>query len=380
MWTKEEEDKLIELYSNNFNIDLATVLNKTKSQIDNKGYRLKLNKSKELLSKVSSIGNSTRIANGGRNLTFDALKDIASKYKTRIDFIRGDEAAYQSARLKGYLGDICSHMTVIKFSIPQLILREITDSILNDKASYNNRKVLKPYEIDVYYEEFKLGFEYQGIAWHLNNKNDKIKSEMAIDKGINIIYIHERSRNYEEDIKHQLIELLSDINKITNNKITKKDILNCKVKNIYLDLYNKEELIQITKNYMTFYEFKMKERSVYRKLCKLKLIDEATSHMNDKKISKHNFNDSYMKLIINNYSNLTDFRVNELTMYKHIKRVEKDYLLNKLVRKPSYTIDEIKIKLNEYKTKTEFIKDNPKMYKFIRVNKLTKSIFNQFNG
>lgn len=377
MWTKQEIDLLIELFPNDYNINIAKKLNKTKSAIINQASRLGLKKSPKLLDKRNNSGNVARINNGGRNLTYESLKKIASNFKTRIDFIKGDGPAYNSARLKGYLDEICSHMTVMKFSIPQLILREITDTILNTKASYNNRKVIKPYEIDVYYEEFSLGFEYQGIAWHLNNKNDIIKSEMIKEKNINVFYIYEYndSRNYEKDIKDQLMKNIILINSITNKKISKNTILNCKVKNIYLELYNKEELIQIAKKYDDFNEFKTNEFSIYRKLCKMKLISEATEHMSNKKIAKHNFSDEYIISIINKYDNLTDFRTNEMTIYKHIKRKSKDYLLNGLKRKPSYTIEEIKNKINQYKTKTDFIKNNQKMYKYIRVNKLTKTIF-----
>jgi len=373
MWTKREEGDLIILYPNMFNIDIANILGKTKSQIDNKAHRLGIKKSKLLLTNVSKFGNQKRIEMGGRNLTFENLKGIALKYKTRIDFIHGDGPAYQSARLKGYLDDICSHMTIVKFSIPQLILREITDAIFEIKCSYNNRKILSPYEIDVYYEEFNLGFEFQGIAWHLNNKNDKIKEKMANDKGVFILYINELegSRNYEKDIKEQLINKLALINSITNKKITKTKILKCKIKNIYLELYNKEDLILIAKSYTSFSDFLKNERSVYRKLCKMKLIDGATSHMNNKKINKHNYSEEDIYKKINQYDNLTDFRKNELQLYKHIKRVKLDTPLEKLKPKKTFTEDEIINCLSKYKTKCNFISNNKKMYKFIRRNKCT---------
>jgi len=154
-WTKEEIKKLKELYPDNFNIDIAKQLGKTKSSVDNKGYRFKLKKSPKLLYKKNKMGVNTRIINGEFNeYDYGILKNIASKYKTKIDFIRNDEKAYQAARYRGILNDICQHMSILKFSVPQLILREITDSILNTKSSYNDRKIIKPYEIDVFYEQF----------------------------------------------------------------------------------------------------------------------------------------------------------------------------------------------------------------------------------
>jgi len=372
MWTKDEKNKLIEVYSNMLNIEIAELLGKTRLAINAMGVRLGLKKSPELIKKISKMGYSARIDKGGRDLSYENLKKIANKYKTRIDFIRDDNAAYNSARIKGVLDDICSHMTVIKFSIPQLILREITDNIIGVKSSYNNRKVIKPYEIDVYYDEFNLGFEFQGIAWHKNNKNDAIKSKLAIDKGINIIYIHEynNSRDYENDIKKQLIENLIKINYLTNKNISKHDVLNFVVKNIYLELYNKDELIDVAKRYNCFIKFKNEKYNIYKKLLKMKLIDEATSHMDNKKISKHSFSDEFLISIINKYDNLTDFRKHDLVTYRHIKRLKKEYLIKDLKRKPTYELNDILLIISKYNSKTEFIKENPKLYKFIRRGEL----------
>lgn len=335
MWTKKEEKLLIKLYPNKFNKEIGVIMNKTKSQIDNKGYRLGLVKSKKLLETRNKLGIENRRLKGGRHLTYDNLKKIASNYKTKIDFINNDNSAYQAARLSGVLSDICSHMTVVKFSLPQLILREITDKIINLPSTYNNRKIIKPYEIDIFYGDINLGFEFQGIAWHKNNNNDKIKKEIANNKGIKIIYIYEleNSRNYEIDIKKQLIDNLKIINKYTKKKISKEDIEKTFVNNIYEKLYNREELINVVKSYNSFKEFKELEITIYKKLNKLKIMDIATNHMKDKKINKLGFSDSYIKSVVKNYDNLTDFRKNELQLYKHIKRVNKNYLIEHLKRK-----------------------------------------------
>lgn len=376
MWTKEEENNLRKLYPNKTNLEIGLLLNKTKSQIDNKSYRLGLKKTSKFLKTLGKIGNQARINKGGRNLDYNELKKIALKYKTKIDFIQNDSSAYNTARIKGYLDEICSHMTVIKFSIPQLITRDIMDGLFGVNGKYNDRKTIKPYEIDIFYKDFNLGFEYQGIVWHENNVNDSIKSKIAKEKGITILYIHEYcgSRNYEKDIKKQIIDKIDIINKLSNKKITETDVLNYRVKDVYLELYNKDELIQIAKKYETFKEFKSKEITVYKKLLKLNLIEIATDHMCDKKTKKYNYSDSDLTNIIKKYDSLTDFRKDNLIIYKHIKRVKKDYLLSELKRKKTYSIEEIKNKINDYDNKTIFIIENEKMYKFMRVNKITHLI------
>lgn len=335
MWTLNEIKKLKELYPDNYNDNIGKILNKTKKAVDLKGFRLGLKKSQELLEKRNKSGNIVRIINGGRDLSYSVLKKIADKYKTKIDFVRNDNSAYQAARLKGYLNDICEHMTVLKFSIPQLICKNILDQLLSSESMYNTRKIIPPYELDLYYKEFNLAFEYQGIYWHKNNTNDSLKETIIRKKKINFIKIYEinGSRNYEKDIKEQLIKKLALLSNITGKNLRKKDVLNIKIKNIYDKLYNKKELVDIAKSHTDYQEFKKTEPIVYKKLCKLSLIEASTKHMYGKKLNKIKLTEKQLKDIIKKYDNLTDFRKNDLRIYKHIKRTRKSYLIEHLKRK-----------------------------------------------
>lgn len=377
IWTIKEIEKLKELYSDYTNFEIAELLNKSKNSIDNKAFRLKLKKSNELLTRISKEANLTRISKGGRDLTLENLKNIALKYKTRIEFKRNDDPAYNSARIKGVLDEICSHMTVLKFSTPQLILRNIMDKLLNSKSIYNTRRIIKPYEIDVYYPEFNLAFEYQGKNWHNkpNEKNrDLIKKKLFNQKNINIIYIYEKTKDYEKDIKNQLIKHIVFINKISNSNLIKDDILNCEVNNIYSEVYNKEELIAIAKKYNSFKEFKKREKPTYRKLYNLKLMELAANHMKDY-CKRKVLGLVKIKEIISKYDNLTDFRLNENSLYKNLKKTKRDHLIKHLRTKkqtyPEFTTDIIKNVINKYNEKCDFIADNMKMYRYIRHNNLT---------
>lgn len=327
MWTSNEVKKLIELYPDMSNIDIAKELNKTKGSIDNKSFRLNLKKSDKFLSYRNKLGHRTKVIGGGRDLTVNELKKIALKFKTKIEFIKNDEPAYQAARNKNVLNEICSHMSVIKFSTPQLILKEVLDGLFKINSDYNNRKIIKPYELDLYYAEYKLAFEYQGIHWHKNSLNDTTKKKMCTEKGITLIYIHEKTRNYEKDIKKQLIDKLDLINNITKKNYTSIDINDIEVPNVYTKLYNKDELISLAKSYKFFKIFKEKKTKEYKKLLKLGLIDEATKHMVDKK-KFIKLSISEIKNIIDKYDCLADFRKNELKLYKHIKRTNKNHLIS----------------------------------------------------
>ena len=141
-------------------------------------------------------------------------------------------------------------MSIVSFSIPQLIVKNILDFLLNSNYTYNDRKTIKPYEIDVYFPEFRLAVEYQGKGWHgANNKTDSIKRKLFEKEKINILYINENSRRYEEDIKKQLVENLFQINNICKTNITEENINSYVIGNIYEKLFNKEELLVIVKKY-----------------------------------------------------------------------------------------------------------------------------------
>lgn len=323
-WSKEEEEKLKNIYSNTRNEDIAKIFFVTKGSIDSKAGVMGLKKTKEFRS--SMIAKRNKIV--GRNLTFELLSEIALRYKTRGEFQKKDSAAYTSARRQGFLEKICGHMTIVQFSIPQLILKKILDLLLNSNSIYNDRRTIKPYEIDVYYPEFKLAFEYQGKGWHgENNKTDLIKKDLFEKEKINIFYIKENSRNYEKDIKNQLIEELFRINKICKTNITEKDVRSCVVGNIYEKLFNKEELLKITKKYNSFKEFTKKEKYVYYKIKKIGILDEATEHMKDRR-KKHNIVE--IAKTINKYNTLNDLILKDHGVYLHIKRNKLDYLIKNL--------------------------------------------------
>ncbi len=325
-WNELETNRLIELYPNNRNEDIATKLSKTKSSVINKAHKLKLKKNISFKSEMVVKRNKSI----GRDLTDEFLKDIAFKYKTRSDFQKNDPSAYSSSRKKGILDQICSHMTIMNFSIPQLILKDIMDSLLKENSLYNDRKTIRPYEIDIYYPNLKLAIEYNGKGWHKNSKTDEIKLKLFKKNDIKIIYINENNRRYEEDIKKQLIENLGIINSCINKQITELDINFCVIGNIYLKLYNKEDLINVAKKYDTFKEFVKLEKSVYSKLGKMKLLDEATSHMKDKR-RFHSINS--IKQIVKKYEFLKDLIEKDKGVYLHIKRNKLEYLIDHLKSK-----------------------------------------------
>jgi len=325
-WLKKETQYLIENFENFYNYELSEYLDRTETSIINKANKLGLKKSKSHISK--HISNRNKIV--GRDLSHILLHQIAKNFKTKSEFQKSDPSAYSSARRMGILDDICKHMTSKNFSIPQIILSDIIKKIITDKIIFNDRKTLKPYEIDVFLPEYNLGFEYNGKGWHTNNPNDFEKQILGKKININLITINENTRNYEVDIKNQLIENLELINNICNKNILSNDVLNCKIDNPYNNIYDLSDLKSIVKKYNSFKEFYKKEYNIYQKIRKLGKIDEFTSHMCCRR-KKRNINEVIDK--ISKYEYLLDLIKYDYGTYIFVKKNNLDQLLINLKSK-----------------------------------------------
>ena len=305
---------------------LSEKMGKSKWSIILKAHRLKLKKNPQHKSLMVSRRNKIV----GRDLSVNFLIDVAKKYKTKSEFQLRDASAYSAARKLGLLNKLCSHMVVQSFSVPQLILQEIIEGLITTETLYNNRTIIYPYEIDIFLPKFKAAFEYNGKKWHLNNLNDAKKANLCLKKDIPLFIFEETSRNYIDDIKIQFIEKLDKINMACNTQITQDDVNNFQVSNVYTKIYNIDDLVQVSKKYTTFKEFKEKEMKVYRKLIKLKLIDYATSHMKDRRKER---NITEVTERISTFTHLSDLIKYDFGTYSYVKKNKLNYLLINLKRK-----------------------------------------------
>jgi len=322
IWSNYEIEFLKKNYSNMFNSELIKTLNRTEKSIHIKANRLGLKKTIEHKSKCIAKRNKMV----GRNLTEEYLTDISKKYKTRSEFQKKDPSVYSSSRRKGLLDKICSHMVSKSFSIPQLILKDIIEKLYKmDNIIYNDRKTLKPYELDIFVPDLKIGFEYNGKGWYTDNVRDVLKKNISIEKNISLIIINETTRNYEQDIKNQLI---SNINDLKIN-LTVDDINDIVIDDVYSKVYDINDLKKIAESYTSFKEFYNNEKTVYIKLRKLKLVDEYTKHMCCRK-KKREIDEIIEK--INRYDYLIDLIKNDFNTYSYVKKKKLNHLLKNLKR------------------------------------------------
>ncbi len=109
---------------------------------------------------------------------------------------------------------------------------------------------IAPYELDVYFPDLKIAFEYDGKGWHKDDEIDK--NVLCINLNIFLLTVVERHRKYEDDIKNQLIENLDKINSWCNTHITEEDILSFNEPVDFPKLFTEDELHILRNNDISY--------------------------------------------------------------------------------------------------------------------------------
>jgi hypothetical protein len=317
-WSDDEIKTLVNHYATHSNNELSVILNKTKKNISRRLGILGLKRTKAekdfITSKICKLN--------GRDLNFKFVKKIANKYRTKQEFYLKDFSAYNKAVKSKWLISICTHMIDGNFSIPQLLLKDILEFMLKDKCNYNDRTIIKPLEIDCYFPKWKIGWEYDGRYFHKTIDDNK-KTLKCSKIGVKLFRVNEFSdnyRDYETNIKSQLIEQLDEIRMITGFNIKEEDILRYKPKIVYPNLLSKDEKEMVNGKKMS--ELK-KFGELFKKIKKYRLFENSEYNIiNDLPSYKKfdNFDDYKNYLIDCNYKSFT-----ELCKHEHPHRLMKKW-------------------------------------------------------
>ncbi len=147
-------------------------------------------------------------------------------------------------------------------------LLDFVKNNFNDEIINGTKKIISPYELDIFIPDLKLAFEFNGLFWHneLNKSDDYhvIKTNMCEERGIHLVHIYEDDWiNKQEIVKSRILNLLGktpnriyarecEIHQVDFN-ISKEFLLNnhlqgsCTSKYRY-GLYHNNELVSL----MTF--------------------------------------------------------------------------------------------------------------------------------
>lgn len=112
---------------------------------------------------------------------------------------------------------LCNECNTSKCSNGEQELYDYISSIYTGSISRSNRKLIKPFEIDIILEDIKLCIEFNGDYWHSTKiVNDKFyhlnKLKMCLEMGYGLIQIRENDWNRKkETIKGKLFNIIHDI-------------------------------------------------------------------------------------------------------------------------------------------------------------------------
>ena len=138
---------------------------------------------------------------------------------------------------------ICTKCNPIKKNVSGLEI-QLTNFIkenYNGKIIENSKRIIKPYELDVYLPDLKLGFEFNGLFWHCEySKTDTYhvdKTNLCEQQGIYLIHVYEDDWMYKQEIvKSRILNLLGKTpNKIYARKCEIKEITDNKLISEFLE-------------------------------------------------------------------------------------------------------------------------------------------------
>ena len=249
-----------------------------------------------------------------------AIKEI-KKYKSIQEVRIKDPSLYDYIN-KNNMKYLFDGMVVgDSFNYPQMFMYQCLLKLLpNTEILYNTRKIIAPYELDIYIPSKKLAIEYNGNNFHNQEDvkaRDAIKQEKCLDMGITLYYLIEVNKHKPEQLIFDFLDTLGfdiihlDVEELIQLTFNRK----------YSDNYIKE----VVSKYTTLKEFRKAEPSLNNFLQRKGLLDKYTN-----------------KLIRRAAPELEDDAINELFLScisaKEIREVYHNYFLRVYKDKGKYPI------------------------------------------
>jgi len=137
---------------------------------------------------------------------------------------------------------VCSnvHKKLGGRSLKEKEVFEYIKEVYKGKIVENDRKIIKPYEIDILIPDKKLAIEFNGLYWHSTskvNKNYHLNKLISMKKkGYKLITIFEHTWDNKKDVVKHNLKLLLD-NKVLISNTTIKEIKDSEANKVH-DKYN----------------------------------------------------------------------------------------------------------------------------------------------
>ena len=212
--------------------------------------------------------------------TLEILQKEALKYHTRYQFKLEAGNVYEAARRLGHLNKICEHMIPARIGFGQRICEQLFNQILNIKGIYNDRSTIHPLELDIYYPDYKLAIEFQGVNWHSHDRaihNDAKKIDICEDKNITLLHFHESDKSHDDQIssiKTQIIKFIPLLNEKFKLNLKNEYINFLTVdKNKIYNLASMNHFKNVIATYNCLKDFSLLEPGIYDAIRKINRMD-----------------------------------------------------------------------------------------------------------
>jgi hypothetical protein len=170
--------------------------------------------------KLNNISNLLDIDIDNRIYTFKC--DCGCDHTFEIDYDLHKQRNYHNYKLC----TVCYPTNFNNVSQPEKELLNHIREFYYTGEILENKKIIKPYELDVYIPEFKIAFEFDGLYYHsdkmLDNNYHVMKSNMCDDINIFVYHVFEDEWKYKKEIvKSNVLRLIDkSINNIEISDVT----------------------------------------------------------------------------------------------------------------------------------------------------------------
>ena len=219
-WQRKMRNTCLERYGNENPMKLELFSNKSKElSVISKNKKLYESISEKLDNRYKLISIDYDFFK--RNINIDCYKGH--------QFSINREQLYNRQKESTLICTVCNPL-VLSSSGLELILSEFIKENSEFDILSNSRKIIKPYEIDIFIENLKIGFEFNGLYWHSSKYKDSnyhyTKYKIALDNDIKLYTIWEDDWLYKQEICKSFI--LNKLNKTPNSIYARR----CLIKNV----------------------------------------------------------------------------------------------------------------------------------------------------
>lgn len=222
---KKQQNILLDKYGFTTPLKNESVLEKSLNTMINRyghAYSMQVDSIKNKIITNSKITKKEKIINNSNNIIdIDYVNNI---YRVFCDSCRNifeitPHIFILRSKYKTTICTICNELDSHKSGMEDKLV-DFIRSKYNGEIVLNSRKVIPPFEIDIFIPEFNIAFEFNGLYWHSELFKDKLyhfnKSDMCEENGIRLIHVWEDDWVYKSEIVKSMI--LNRLN-IIDNKI-----------------------------------------------------------------------------------------------------------------------------------------------------------------